>query len=170
MRLGGGEPTAWSRDPRAAMAACDCSAGIRAGLERRTLITVLAINAVMFGVELLLGLKVQSTGLIADSLDMLADAGVYGLSLAAVGRSLGEQRQAAVLSGRLQIVLAIWVLLDVLRRTAFGSEPISALMVGIGSLALLANLLCLLLVSSDIRFWSSGDTKTGPPDGVLMGA
>jgi Co/Zn/Cd efflux system component len=51
-----------------------------------------------------------------------------------------------VLSGRLQIVLAIWVLLDVLRRTAFGSEPISALMVGIGALALLANLLCLVLV------------------------
>ena len=25
-------------------------------------------------------------------------------------------------------------------------------------------------VSSDIRFWSSGDTKTGPPDGLLMGA
>ena len=28
----------------------------------------------------------------------------------------------------------------------------------------------LLSVSSDIRFWSSGDTKTGPPDGLLMGA
>jgi hypothetical protein len=26
------------------------------------------------------------------------------------------------------------------------------------------------LESSDIRFWSSGDTKTGPPDGLLMGA
>ncbi len=25
-------------------------------------------------------------------------------------------------------------------------------------------------VSSDSRFWSSGDTKTGPPDGLLMGA
>jgi transposase len=25
-------------------------------------------------------------------------------------------------------------------------------------------------VSSDIRFWSSGDTKTGPPVGLLMGA
>jgi hypothetical protein len=25
-------------------------------------------------------------------------------------------------------------------------------------------------VSSDIRFWSSGDTKTGPPDGLLTGA
>jgi hypothetical protein len=25
------------------------------------------------------------------------------------------------------------------------------------------------LLSSDIRFWPSGDTKTGPPDGLLMG-
>jgi Co/Zn/Cd efflux system component len=125
---------------------CGCAADQAAELQRRTLWVVLVINAAMFVVELVLGLQAGSTGLIADSLDMLADAGVYGLSLAAVGRSLGEQRQAAVLSGRLQIVLAIWVLLDVLRRTAFGSEPISALMVGIGSLALLANLLCLLLV------------------------
>jgi len=27
-----------------------------------------------------------------------------------------------------------------------------------------------LMLSSDIRFWSSGDTKTGPPDGLLTGA
>jgi cation diffusion facilitator family transporter len=125
---------------------CGCAADQAAALQRRTLWVVLVINAAMFVVELVFGLWAGSTGLIADSLDMLADAGVYGLSLAAVGRSSSEQRQAAVLSGRLQIVLAIWVLLDVLRRTAFGSEPISALMVGIGSLALLANLLCLVLV------------------------
>jgi Co/Zn/Cd efflux system component len=65
----------------------------------------------MFGVELAFGLQGRSTGLIADSLDMLADAGVYALSLLAVGRSLSHQRRAAVLSGRLQIALAVWVLL-----------------------------------------------------------
>jgi Co/Zn/Cd efflux system component len=125
---------------------CGCGAEQAAQLQRRTLWVVLLINAAMFVVELVFGLRAGSTGLIADSLDMLADAGVYGLSLAAVGRGIGKQRQAAVLSGRLQIVLAIWVLLDVLRRIAFGTEPISALMVGIGALALLANLLCLVLV------------------------
>jgi Co/Zn/Cd efflux system component len=125
---------------------CGCGAERAAQLQRRTLWVVLLINAAMFVVELVFGLRAGSTGLIADSLDMLADAGVYGLSLAAVGRGIGEQRQAAVLSGRLQILLAIWVLLDVLRRIAFGTEPISALMVGIGALALLANLLCLVLV------------------------
>jgi Co/Zn/Cd efflux system component len=77
---------------------------------------------------------------------MLADAGVYALSLLAVGRSLSQQRQAALLSGRLQIALAGWVLLDVLRRALLGSEPISTVMVAIGALALLANLLCLVLV------------------------
>ena len=46
---------------------------------------VLVINAAMFVVELAVGLRAGSTGLIADSLDMLADAGVYGLSSGAVG-------------------------------------------------------------------------------------
>ena len=125
---------------------CGCGAEQAAELQRRTLWVVLVINAAMFVVELAVGLRAGSTGLIADSLDMLADAGVYGLSLGAVGGSMTQQRRAAVLSGRLQIILAIWVLLDVLRRTVVGSEPISALMVGIGALALLANLLCLVLV------------------------
>lgn len=125
---------------------CGCGAEQAAELQRRTLWVVLVINSAMFVVELAVGLRAGSTGLIADSLDMLADAGVYGLSLGAVGGSMTKQRRAAVLSGRLQIILAIWVLLDVLRRTVVGSEPISALMVGIGALALLANLLCLVLV------------------------
>jgi Co/Zn/Cd efflux system component len=125
---------------------CGCAADQAAALQRRTLWVVLLINAAMFVVELIFGLRAGSTALIADSLDMLADAGVYGLSLAAVGRSSGDQRQAAVLSGRLQIAVAVWVLLDVLRRTAYGSEPISALMVDVGALALLANLFCLVLV------------------------
>ncbi|WP_198948220.1 cation transporter [Synechococcus sp. MW101C3] len=125
---------------------CGCGAEQAAELQRRTLWVVLVINAAMFVVELAVGLRAGSTGLIADSLDMLADAGVYGLSLGAVGSRMTQQRRAAVLSGQLQIILAILVLLDVLRRTAVGSEPISALMVGIGALALLANLLCLVLV------------------------
>jgi Co/Zn/Cd efflux system component len=119
---------------------CGCGAEQAAEMQRRTLWVVLVINAAMFVVELAVGLRADSTGLLADSLDMLADAGVYGLSLGAVGRSMTQQRRTAVLSGLLQIILAIWLLLDVLRRTVLGSEPISALMVGIGALALLANL------------------------------
>jgi Co/Zn/Cd efflux system component len=125
---------------------CGCGVEQAASLERRTLWLVLVINAAMFVVELALGVQGRSTGLIADSLDMLADAGVYALSLMAVGRSLSQQRRAAMLSGRLQIALAGWVLLDVLRRSLLGSEPISTVMVAVGALALLANLICLVLV------------------------
>jgi Co/Zn/Cd efflux system component len=120
-------------------------------LERRTLAAVLAINAVMFALELGLGLRAHSTGLIADSLDMLADALVYGLSLLAVGGAVARQRRAARISGRLQIALAVLVLLDAMRRAVLGSEPLGGWMMGVGLLALAANSLCLLLLSRHRR-------------------
>lgn len=126
---------------------CGCAADQVARLERRTLWSVLLINAAMFVVELGFGLRAGSTGLIADSLDMLADASVYALSLLAVGRGALEQRRAAAVSGWMQIGLAVWVLADVAGRWLAGSEPQSAWMVAIGALALLANVLCLVLVS-----------------------
>ena len=54
--------------------------------ESRALKWLLAINAAMFVVEVTTGWIAQSTGLMADSLDMFADAAVYGLALYAVGR------------------------------------------------------------------------------------
>jgi hypothetical protein len=63
------------------------------------------------------------------------------------------------------------VLLDVLRRSLLGSEPISALMVAIGALALLANPVCLFLVrrhrKGGVHMWASvifstNDTLANP--------
>jgi Co/Zn/Cd efflux system component len=48
---------------------CGCGAEQAAELQRRTLWVVLVINAAMFVVELAVGLRAGSTGLIADSLD-----------------------------------------------------------------------------------------------------
>lgn len=115
--------------------------------ESRVLRALLGINALMFVVELVLGVLAESTGLIADSLDMFADAAVYGLAFYAVGRSKGLQLKAAHLSGFLQIALALGVLLEVVRRFIFGSEPESLLMMGVGLVALVANVGCLLLIS-----------------------
>jgi Co/Zn/Cd efflux system component len=117
------------------------------GAEARTLWAVLAINAVMFGVELCGGLLVQSTGLLADSLDMFADAAVYGLSLYAVGRSISHKVRAARVSGFLQLVLALGALFEVTRRAFQGSEPEPTGMLGVAALALVANVTCLVLVS-----------------------
>ncbi len=121
------------------MSDCGCGAEQAHELERRTLVILLIINAVMFATELALGILAESAGLIGDSLDMLADAGVYGLSLYAVGRSLQKQSSAARVSGVLQVMIGVCVLLEVLRRFLLGSDPQSLLMMTVASVALLAN-------------------------------
>jgi Co/Zn/Cd efflux system component len=52
---------------------------------RRVLWAVLAINAVMFAVEIGAGLAAGSAALQADALDFLGDAANYGISLFVVG-------------------------------------------------------------------------------------
>ena len=115
--------------------------------EAKTLRLLLAINAIMFVVELVWGLIAESTGLIADSLDMFADAAVYGLALYAVGRAASLKTRAAHLAGWLQLVLALGALSEVVRRAFFGSEPESGLMMGVGAVALVANVACLVLIA-----------------------
>jgi Co/Zn/Cd efflux system component len=131
---------AQSPPPEAGTAADDAK-------EARTLWILLAINAVMFVVELVAGWLAESTGLIADSLDMLADATVYGVALYAVGRSVGLKRRAARLTGWLQVVLALGVLGEVFRRAVFGSIPEAPTMMWVALLALAANVTCLLLIT-----------------------
>jgi Co/Zn/Cd efflux system component len=107
---------------------------------------LLVINGLMFFIEFTLGWVAQSTGLIADSLDMLADAAVYGLAIVAVGRSIKTKLSIAHTSGWLQIILALGALSEVFRRFIYGSEPISTLMIAIGLLALIANVACMALI------------------------
>ena len=126
---------------------CDCHIEIEQGEQRRTLILLLVINAVMFCIEFIVGLAGQSTGLISDAVDMLADALVYGVGLYAVGKSAAIKICGAHFSGVFQILLAFGVLADVVRRFLFGSEPESMLMMGFGLLALLANVWCLVLIA-----------------------
>lgn len=129
------------------MSDCDCSFEAESRAQRRVLIALLVINATMFVVEVVTGLIAESTGLIADSLDMLADAVVYGLGLYAVGRAPGARIRAAFASGYFQLGLAMTVALDVGRRAVFGSDPEPAYMVGIGLIALAANIVCLRLIA-----------------------
>jgi len=115
--------------------------------ESGTLWILLAINGLMFLVEMTMGLIAQSAGLIADSLDMLADAAVYGLALYAVGHGIKMQVRAAHVAGILQLILAAGVLVEVGRRFLFGSDPQSLMMMAVASVALIANISCLLLIA-----------------------
>lgn len=129
------------------MSECGCGSEAAQSLERRTLLILLSINAVMFLVEATAGWLADSTGLMADSLDMLADASVYGIALYAVGRSPMTQFRAGAASGYLQMALGAGVLLDVVRRFAYGSDPASTMMMVVGGVALAANVACLVLLA-----------------------
>ncbi|WP_394560482.1 cation transporter [Aquipseudomonas alcaligenes] len=131
---------------RESVSANSASEELTASKEASTLKILLGINGAMFVTEMTAGLIAQSAGLVADSLDMFADAAVYGLALYAVGRSVQLQVRAAHLAGFLQIVLALGVLGEVVRRFLYGSEPESMLMLGVGLVALVANVSCLLLI------------------------
>ncbi|MDL0430230.1 cation transporter [Marinobacter sp. TBZ242] len=131
-------------DPEARKAAESSATG--QAEESGTLWILLAINGLMFLIEMTMGLIAQSAGLIADSLDMFADAAVYGLALYAVGHGVKMQVRAAHVAGVLQLILALGVLVEVGRRFLFGSEPQSLMMMAIALLALIANTACLLLI------------------------
>lgn len=129
------------------MSDCDCSIDIESTEQRRVLWALLSINAAMFAAEIIAGVIAESTGLIADSLDMLSDATVYALGLYAVGKASRVKIRAACLSGYFQIALAIGVAVEITRRLIWGSEPEPLFMIGVSIIALIANIVCLVLIS-----------------------
>ncbi|WP_231570714.1 cation transporter [Thauera sp. SWB20] len=115
--------------------------------EARVLWILLALNAVMFVVELGAGIWARSAGLVADAMDMFADAAVYGVALYAVGRAARYKLGAARLAGGLQLVLALGALAEVVRRIVGDATPEPIGMMGIALLALAANVACLVLIA-----------------------
>ena len=120
---------------------------LESGNQSQVLRRVLGINLAFFIIELLTGWWAQSMGLIADSLDMLADALVYGLSLWAVGNNSIRKKQTAKVAGYLQITLALLGFGEVLRRFIWTQTlPDIGLMIAVSILALIANGYCLYLL------------------------
>ncbi len=130
-------------------ACCEGSAESAAALAARhrgVLWTVLAINLALFAVELGAGFRAGSSALLGDSLDMLGDALVYAASLYVVGRSTRAQARVAVGKGVLMGVLAVAVVADALSRLAGGAAPSTAIVGGVGTLALAGNAACFALL------------------------
>ena len=128
------------------MSGCGCEVEIKDASQKRVLYWLLGINAVMFFVEMTVGILADSTALIADSMDMLADAVVYGIGIYAVGKSILHKAKAAQISGYFQLLLGVIILIDITRRLFLGSEPISSLMIVMGFVALVANVACLVII------------------------
>ena len=115
--------------------------------QKKLLWAVLAINFAFFLIESISGYFSGSMGLVADSLDMLADSFVYGLSLYAIDGSVLKKKKVARMAGYFQITLAVLGFSEVLRRL-FGMEQLPGFrtMIIVSILALAANGLSLYLL------------------------
>lgn len=113
---------------------------------RRVLWAIIAINALMFGVEMVAGALAGSQALQADALDFLADSLTYGMSLVVIGRSLRTRSVVALFKAASLALMALWVLATTLVQLWVLGVPQATTMGVIGVLALAANLLSVALL------------------------
>lgn len=116
------------------------------GRQSSILKIVLAINAVMFVVELTAGLLGNSISLVADSLDMLGDALVYGFSLYVVALGAAMKARAALFKGFIMAGFGLFVLGQAVYRIVYPQLPVFETIGAIGLLALAANGVCFYLL------------------------
>jgi len=129
------------------MTDCGCHHEARNARERRVLSIALLLNAAMAVIGGVAGWFAQSTGLLADALDMLSDATAYTIGLIAIGRTARFKANAAWLSGSVLLVLGIGVLVEVGRRIMGGAEPQSGWMIGTALLSLVVNVTVLRMLA-----------------------
>ena len=111
----------------------------KASAYRRVLWAVLAINAVMFLVEIVAGLAAGSASLQADALDFLGDAANYAISLMVVGMALRYRATAALAKSATMGLFGLWVIGTVVWHAIHGTLPSAFAMGAVGFAALAAN-------------------------------
>jgi len=127
----------------------DCCCDVSNEIEKlrarqsKTLKVVLIINLGMFAVEVVAGLLAASTALLADSLDMLGDALVYGFSLYVVSRSVAWKAVSALAKGAIMAIFGLFVLGQAGYKFFHPEMPHFETIGIIGLLALAANASCL---------------------------
>ena len=129
------------------MSDCGCHHEAKNAQERKILMIALALNATMAVVGGIAGWIGQSTGLLADALDMLSAATAYAIGLVAIGRTASFKANAATLSGIALLLLGLGVLFEVGRRVVYGAEPASGWMIGTAAVSLIVNMSVLRMLA-----------------------
>jgi Co/Zn/Cd efflux system component len=130
----------------------DCCTNVACEIEKlqarqsKTLKVVLGINVGMFLVEFVAGLIAASTALLADSLDMLGDALVYGFSLYVVSRNEAWKAVSALIKGGIMALFGLFVLGQAIYKLLDPMTPQFETIGLIALLALAANAVCLSLL------------------------
>lgn len=134
------------------MESCGCEvSGVETKAQRRVLMIALWLNAVMFVVQIGSGLVAHSTSLMADGLDMLADALAYAIALFAIDRSDRFKANVAGMSGMLLMMMGASVALDTVLPFMSGEEqPEGHLMMISAALGLVAKIIILRLLSTQV--------------------
>jgi Co/Zn/Cd efflux system component len=138
---------------------------------------VLWINLGMFVAELGAGIIAHSTALLADSVDMLGDAIVYGFSLYVIARAPVWQSRAALLKGIIMAAFGIGIVVEVCSKLARGLTPEAQIMWAVALAALVANASVLVLLrrhrADDINMrsaWLCSRNDVVANGGVLLAA
>jgi cation diffusion facilitator family transporter len=113
---------------------------------KRRLWLIIALNAIMFIIEVTAGQLAKSQALQADALDFLGDALTYGISLAVIGASIQVRTNAALFKGASLFLMGMWVLGSTIHRVFYADIPEAEIMGAIGFLALMTNLASVLIL------------------------
>ena len=124
-------------------------------IDRRILWVVIALNAMMFGVEIVAGLNAGSLSLLADAMDFLGDTASYSIALYVMAKSVKWRAGAALLKGSVMLCFGIWVLSMAVMAMMGLHTPDPVTMGAVGVLAFIVNVISALLV---FRF-AKGDSN-----------
>ncbi len=125
---------------------CEIEEELARGSKRKILWLVLVINLIMFFVEGIAGWLAQSNALMADALDMLGDAAIYGFSLFVIQHDPVWRTRAAILKGIIMSIFALGILGSAIYRITHQVLPDASTMGIVGGLALAVNLFCAYLL------------------------
>ena len=141
-----------NRIKRKSLSINDCCSSLEKELtkvqdeKRNILVWVLIINTSMFFIEAIYGWFAQSNALMADALDMLGDAAIFGFSLYVIRLNTIWQSRAGYIKGIIMAIFAIGVLTSAFYRSFNPIIPEVTTMSVVGCMALVANLVCAVML------------------------
>lgn len=123
-----------------------CQITAQSNKYRKILWWAFSINAIMFLIEIIGGIKAGSVSLLSDSLDFFGDSANYLISLFVLGKTLSLRAKASLLKAYSMGIFGIWILLTTLYQLWYGEIPNYHEMGVIGLCAFFANILVALLL------------------------
>jgi Co/Zn/Cd efflux system component len=107
---------------------------------RRVLWIALAVNALMFAIEIGAGIAAGSVSLLADAIDFFGDAANYALTLSVLSLGVAWRARAALAKAASMLLFGVLVLGRAAWAASSGAAPEPLTMGLVGLLALAANL------------------------------